>query len=224
MEARALYNFSASSSDEMSITKNEIVKILSEEDKNWFRAEKNGVEGLVPANHLTFNYPLWFMSVSKEASVELLQERRGVGYLHPEGAFLVRPSVSAPGDLSLSVRITNEVEHYKILRSDRKDKYFLWNDADKFSSINGLVTYYRSHSTSKVGQTFLKDMKLPKYRARYNFQSGSEDELDLTQGDVVVALDRRDKDWWLGQMEKDTKSGKQSVRGLFPASYVAPCD
>lgn len=224
MEARALYNFNASSADEMGLSKGETVKILNEEDKNWFRAEKNGIEGIVPANHLTFNYPLWYMRVSKEESIELLKEKRGSSYIHPEGTFLVRPSVSAPGELSLSVRINNEVQHYKILRTDRRDKYFLWNDADKFNSINELVTYYRTHSVSKVEQVHLKDMKLPRFKATYNFQAGTEDEFDLNKGDVVTVLDKRDKDWWLGQMDKDTKSGKQSVRGLFPANYVTPFD
>lgn len=222
MEARALYNFNATSPEEMSMTKNEIVKILSEEDKNWYQAEKNGIEGVVPANHLTFNYPLWYMRVSKEDSVELLKEKRGTG--HPEGAFLVRPSVTAPGELSLSVRIKEEVQHYKILRTDRRDKYFLWNDAGKFNSINELVAYYRSNSVSKIEQIYLKDMRLPKFRASYSFQAGSEDEVDLAKGDIVVVLDRRDKDWWLGQLEKDGKTGKQSTRGLFPATYVTPCE
>lgn len=224
MEARGLYNFNASSQDELSFNKGEILKIINEEDKNWLKAEKNGVEGIVPANHLIFNHPLWYLSVSKEDSVQMLKEKKGVSYLHPEGSFLVRPSVSAPGELSLSIRIKEEIQHYKILRTDRRDKYFLWNDADKFNSINELVGYYRTHSVSKADHVILRDMKMPKFKANYDFQARSDEELDLAKGDLVTALDRRDEAWWLGQVERDTKSGKQSARGLFPANYVVAYD
>ena len=64
----------------------------------------------------------------------------------------------------------------------------------------------------------------PKFKANYDFQARSDEELDLAKGDLVTALDRRDEAWWLGQVERDTKSGKQSARGLFPANYVVAYD
>ena len=54
-----------------------------------------------------------------------------------------------------------DVQHYKILRSEQKDKYFLWNDGQKFASVNQLVTHYKSHVVTKSGpQVVLRELNL----------------------------------------------------------------
>ncbi|TMW46026.1 hypothetical protein DOY81_008896, partial [Sarcophaga bullata] len=53
MEAIAKHDFSATADDELSFRKNQILKILNmEDDSNWYRAELDGKEGLIPSNYI----------------------------------------------------------------------------------------------------------------------------------------------------------------------------
>ena len=46
----------------------------------------------------------WYMSLSKERTVEILTAKNGIHPRHPDGAFIVRPSQNQPGEMSLSVK------------------------------------------------------------------------------------------------------------------------
>jgi len=46
----------------------------------------------------------------------------------------------------------------------------------------------------------------------YDYDSGEAGDLKITEGDVVLIIDRSSDDWWTGEV-----NGK---KGLFPASYV----
>ena len=72
-----------------------------------------------------------------------------------EGAFLIRVSESSPGDFSLSVKCSDGVQHFKVLR-DAQGKFFLW--VVKFSSLNELVEYHRTSSVSRSQHVKLRDM------------------------------------------------------------------
>lgn len=72
-----------------------------------------------------------------------------------EGAFLIRVSESSPGDFSLSVKCSDGVQHFKVLR-DAQGKFFLW--VVKFNSLNELVEYHRTSSVSRSQHVKLRDM------------------------------------------------------------------
>ncbi|CAB0003976.1 unnamed protein product [Nesidiocoris tenuis] len=53
MEATAKHDFNATAEDELSFRKNQVLKILNmEDDMNWYRAELDGKEGLIPSNYI----------------------------------------------------------------------------------------------------------------------------------------------------------------------------
>ncbi|XP_076309515.1 growth factor receptor-bound protein 2-like isoform X2 [Tachypleus tridentatus] len=53
MEATAKYDFNATADDELSFKKGEVLKVLNvEDDMNWYRAELDGKEGLIPSNYI----------------------------------------------------------------------------------------------------------------------------------------------------------------------------
>uniref|UniRef100_H2Z374 Growth factor receptor-bound protein 2 n=1 Tax=Ciona savignyi TaxID=51511 RepID=H2Z374_CIOSA len=58
MEAITIHDFTASESDELSIKKGSVVKVLSvkQEEKNWYEAEQDGKNGLVPKGYFQI-YP-----------------------------------------------------------------------------------------------------------------------------------------------------------------------
>ncbi|CAH2007649.1 unnamed protein product [Acanthoscelides obtectus] len=53
MEAIAKHEFNATADDELSFRKGQVLKILNmEDDMNWYRAELDGREGLIPSNYI----------------------------------------------------------------------------------------------------------------------------------------------------------------------------
>lgn len=203
-----------------------------EDDINWFRAELDGREGLIPSNYiemkpheyvffdcdLTFfvpemvnNLPFfassWYYSRITRADAEKLLMNK------MEGAFLIRVSESSPGDFSLSVKCGDGVQHFKVLR-DNSGKFFLW--VVKFNSLNELVDYHRSASVSRSQDIKLKDLQPEEYlvQAIYDFTPQEPNELEFKRNDIITVTDRSDQNWWEGEIG--------NRKGYFPATYVMP--
>ena len=156
MEALAKYSFKATFDDELSFNKRSVLKILDmSQDVNWYKAEQDGREGMVPKNYITMKDHSFLKYVKRAEAENLLLEKNGSEYKQPEAAFLVRPSDSTPGDFQISVKLEGKVQHFKILR-DGAGKYFLW--VVKFNSLNQLVDYHRTASVSRTQTIYLKDM------------------------------------------------------------------
>ncbi|KAG9338893.1 hypothetical protein JZ751_025333 [Albula glossodonta] len=153
MEATGKFDFNATAEDELSFRKGDTLKILGTND-DWFRAELHGHEGFVPRNYITVRFPSWYQeNASRSMAEESLMSRE-------LGAFLIRGSQSSPGDFSISVRHDSDVQHFKVMK-DNKGQYYLW--AEKFSSLNKLVEYYKSNTVSKQKQIYLSDGEAQAY-------------------------------------------------------------
>ncbi|GAA5879139.1 hypothetical protein JCM16303_001313 [Sporobolomyces ruberrimus] len=55
--AKALYAYVATSEDEISFEEEESLKIVDTSDESWYKAEKDGVIGLVPSTYIELNTP-----------------------------------------------------------------------------------------------------------------------------------------------------------------------
>ncbi|GLD63880.1 GRB2-related adapter protein 2 [Lates japonicus] len=148
MEAVAKFDFEATADDELSFGKGEQLKIL-QTTGNWYREELRGVEGFVPKNFINIHLPSWYQEdISRSDAQERLMSQ-------PVGTFLIRSSRNAPpGDFSISVRHTTDVQHFKVLRNSR-GQYYLWSE--KFPSLNQLVEFYKNNSISKQTEIFLQE-------------------------------------------------------------------
>jgi growth factor receptor-bound protein 2 len=228
MEAVAKHDFNATADDELSFRKQQVLKILNmEDDMNWYRAELDGKEGLIPSNYIEMKNHDWYYGritrgksrrrrqnnldwcnfVSLTADAEKLLSNKH------DGAFLIRISESSPGDFSLSVKCSDGVQHFKVLR-DNQGKFFLW--VVKFNSLNELVEYHRTASVSRSQDVKLRDM-VPEeslVQALYDFQAQESGELDFRRGDVITVTNRSEEHWWTGEIG--------TRKGLFPAIYVTP--
>ncbi|CAG0922541.1 unnamed protein product [Notodromas monacha] len=214
MEAVAKHDFNANATDELSFRKGQVLKILNmEDDANWFKAESEGREGLVPSNYIEMRPHEWYHGRITRADAErFLMEKH-------EGCFLVRVSESSPGDFSLSVKCGDGVQHFKVLR-DPQGKFFLW--VVKFDSLNELVDYHRSASVSRSQDIKLRDRGPERnsdlnsqqfvVRAMYDFTPQEVGELEFRRGDLITVIDQTDQNWWTGEI--DGRSG------FFPATYV----
>ncbi|KAG5328989.1 DRK protein, partial [Acromyrmex heyeri] len=183
-------------------------KILNmEDDMNWYRAELDSREGLIPSNYIEMKSHDWYYGRITRADAERLLMNKH------EGAFLIRISESSPGDFSLSVKCSDGVQHFKVLR-DAQGKFFLW--VVKFNSLNELVEYHRTASVSRSQDVKLRDM-VPEeclVQALYDFAPQEPGELEFRRGDVITVTDRTDQHWWHGEIG--------NRRGLFPSTYVTP--
>ncbi|KAK9746407.1 Variant SH3 domain [Popillia japonica] len=207
MEAVAKHEFTATADDELSFKRFQVLKVLNmEDDMNWYRAELDGREGLIPSNYIELKNHNWYYGKITRADAEKLLSTKH------DGAFLIRISESSPGDFSLSVKCSDGVQHFKVLR-DAQGKFFLW--VVKFNSLNELVEYHRTASVSRSQEVKLKDMVVAEeylVQALYDFTPQEQGELEFKRGDVITVTDRSDQHWWHGEI------GHR--KGLFPATYV----
>ncbi|XP_011429051.1 growth factor receptor-bound protein 2-like isoform X2 [Crassostrea angulata] len=217
MEAIAKHDFRATADDELSFAKNNILKILSmDDDQNWFKAELDGKEGYVPNNYIEMKPHPWFAGKIPrlEAERRLLEKDARGNYIHPDGAFLLRNSESAPGEFSISVKVREAVQHFKVLR-DGVGKYYLW--VDKYNSVNDLIEFHKTSSVVRGQNIKLVDLgKKKRATAQYEFKAETEEELGFSKGDVVTILEEVDSNWWKGELH--------GQEGLFPAAYVRVLD
>lgn len=208
MEAVAKHDFSATADDELSFRRGDVLKVLNiEDDTNWFRAELDSREGLIPSNYIEMKPHDWYYGRITRADAEKILSSKH------KGAFLIRISESSPGDFSLSVKCIDDVQHYKVLR-DPNGKFFLW--VVKFGSLNELVDYHRSSSVSRSQDIKLKDMQPDEYlvQAIYDFCPQEPGELEFRRGDIITVTDKSDQNWWEGEIG--------SRKGFFPATYASP--
>ncbi|KAM7387392.1 hypothetical protein PAMA_009828 [Pampus argenteus] len=149
MEAKGKFDFTATAEDELSFRKGDILKMLSSQDE-WYKAEMNGQEGFIPQNYVEIQIPRWFQeNASRSAAEEILRYKN-------VGDFVIRGSQSSPGELSISVKHENDVQHFKVMKN--KGQYFVWSE--KFTSLNKLVEFYRTTSISKTREIYLNDGSL----------------------------------------------------------------
>jgi len=74
MEAVAKHDFNATAEDELSFRKHQILKVLNkEDDMNWFRAELDGQEGLIPSNYIEMKPHSWYFKSLIEKKVALTE-------------------------------------------------------------------------------------------------------------------------------------------------------
>ena len=210
MEAIAKHDFNATADDELSFRKFDTLKILNmEDDVNWYRAELEGREGLIPSNYIQMKPHDWYHGRISRADAERLLISQH------EGAFLIRVSESSPSDFSLSVKCGDYVQHFKVLR-DTQGKFFLW--VVKFNSLNELIEYHRSASVSRSQDIKLRDIQMPSdemlVQAMYDFTPQENGELGFKRGDVITVTDNSDQNWWEGEID--------GRKGYFPATYVEP--
>lgn len=219
VEYVAKFDFNPNNEDELPFRKGEIIKVVDKKkDQNWFKAELNGKTGLVPKNYISVKESHdWYVGcVRRKVSEDFLKSQPF------DGAFIVRDSESSPGDFSLSVKYSGQVQHFKVLR-DASNKYFIW--VVKFNSLNELVHYHKTHSISRTVNIYLKEVdteQLEKFRshpevklkvrAKYDFEPQEHGELAFRQGDFIEVLEQTDANWWKGKC--------QGYVGMFPTPYV----
>ncbi|KJE96686.1 hypothetical protein CAOG_06967 [Capsaspora owczarzaki ATCC 30864] len=140
----ALYNYTKSSTDELSFVQGDVLAVLNNDDPSWWWARIEtgpaaGSVGFIPSTLVQLIEKVvpprekWFHGKipRKDAETMLVQQAH-------DGAFLVRESENQPGDFSLSFRVGNVVKHFRIESSGRQ---YLCGGRT-FSSIDDVIARY----------------------------------------------------------------------------------
>ncbi|XP_030085651.1 GRB2-related adapter protein isoform X3 [Serinus canaria] len=224
MESVALYSFQATEEDELPFQKGDTLKILNmEDDQNWYKAELFGREGFVPKNYIKVKPHPWYAGrISRHLAEERLLQRNHLG------AFLIRDSESAPGEFSLSVRMTTITKEQQI---------FLWDEDQtqeqvsqgSSSSCGGTASppgprqchpvpgsgRWGPLSSHQPRPSAPLQVKRPQFvQAQFDFSAQEGSQLPFLRGDIIEVLGCPDPNWWQGKIYGRV--------GLFPRSYVHP--
>ncbi|KAJ3589522.1 hypothetical protein NHX12_010367 [Muraenolepis orangiensis] len=172
----------------------------------------------------------WYWGrLSRQEAVSLLQGQR-------HGVFLVRDSITSPGDYVLSVSENSKVSHY-IINSVSNNRQsapglvpprFRIGDQE-FEALPTLLEFYKIHyldtttliePVSRAKHTFISSSSGPLQpdevefvRALFDFPGNDEEDLPFRKGDVLRVLEKPEDQWW-------NAANQEGRSGMIPVPYV----
>ncbi|KAM7413657.1 hypothetical protein PAMA_020848 [Pampus argenteus] len=175
----------------------------------------------------------WFWGrLSRQEAVSLLQGQR-------HGVFLVRDSITSPGDYVLSVSENSKVSHYIInsISNNRQSgpgfapPRFRIGDQE-FDALPALLEFYKIHYLDTT--TLIEPINKSKHtsfisvgpgggppprledeyvRALFDFPGNDEEDLPFRKGDILRVLEKPEEQWWNAQ-------NSEGRAGMIPVPYV----
>ncbi|TNN42923.1 Adapter molecule crk [Liparis tanakae] len=174
----------------------------------------------------------WYWGrLSRQEAVSLLQGQR-------HGVFLVRDSITSPGDYVLSVSENSKVSHYIInsISNNRQSgpgsahPRFRIGDQE-FDALPALLEFYKIHYLDTT--TLIEPVNKSKHtsfisvgpggppprledeyvRALFDFPGNDEEDLPFRKGDVLRVLEKPEEQWWNAQ-------NSEGRAGMIPVPYV----
>ncbi|KAK9520448.1 hypothetical protein VZT92_020333 [Zoarces viviparus] len=175
----------------------------------------------------------WYWGrLSRQEAVSLLQGQR-------HGVFLVRDSITSPGDYVLSVSENSKVSHYIINSISNNNRQsgpglaqprFRIGDQE-FEALPALLEFYKIHYLDTT--TLIEPINKSKHtsfirvgpggpppgledefvRALFDFPGNDEEDLPFRKGDVLRVLEKPEEQWWNAQ-------NSEGRAGMIPVPYV----
>ncbi|XP_062342007.1 adapter molecule crk-like [Osmerus eperlanus] len=178
----------------------------------------------------------WYWGrLSRQEAVSLLQGQR-------HGVFLVRDSITSPGDYVLSVSENSKVSHYIInsISNNRQSgsglapPRFRIGDQE-FEALPVLLEFYKIHYLDTT--TLIEPISKAKHsgfvssspapvpgasqrpedaefvRALFDFPGNDDEDLPFRKGDVLRVLEKPEEQWW-------NAANQEGRAGMIPVPYV----
>lgn len=174
----------------------------------------------------------WFWGrLSRQEGVSLLQGQR-------HGVFLVRDSITSPGDYVLSVSENSKVSHYIInsISNNRQSGSGLAQPRfrigdQEFEALAALLEFYKIHYLDTT--TLIEPINKSKHtsfisvgggvppqrledefvRALFDFPGNDDEDLPFRKGDILRVLEKPEEQWWNAQ-------NSEGRAGMIPVPYV----
>ncbi|XP_058854037.1 sorbin and SH3 domain-containing protein 2-like isoform X16 [Acipenser ruthenus] len=232
-QARAIYDFKAQTSKELTFKKGDMVLILRQIDQNWYEGEHHGRVGIFPISY-----------VEKVSLTEKSQPARPPppAQIREIGEAVAKYTFTADTNVELSLR---KGERVVLLRQVDRNWYegkipgtskqgifpVSYVDVIKKSSSRSLGDYPdpsipQSYSSDTIHTLASTKPQLPvlvqdnlhsggePFQVLYNYTPRNEDELELSEGDIVDVMEKCDDGWFVGT------SRRNKFFGTFPGNYV----
>ncbi|XP_068601983.1 adapter molecule crk [Brachionichthys hirsutus] len=174
----------------------------------------------------------WYWGrLSRQEAVALLQGQR-------HGVFLVRDSITSPGDYVLSVSENSKVSHYIInsISNNRQSGPGLTHPRfrigdQEFDALPALLEFYKIHYLDTT--TLIEPINKSKHtsfinvgpggppprledeyvRALFDFPGNDEEDLPFRKSDILRVLEKPEEQWWNAQ-------NSEGRAGMIPVPYV----
>ncbi|XP_068388082.1 sorbin and SH3 domain-containing protein 2 isoform X8 [Eschrichtius robustus] len=233
LPAKAVYDFKAQTSKELSFKKGDTVYILRRIDQNWYEGEHHGRVGIFPISY-----------VEKLTPPEKAQPARPPPPAQPGeiGEAVAKYSFSADTNVELSLRkgdriiLLKRVDQNwyegKIPGSNRQGIFPVsYVEVIKKNTTKGAEDYPdppipHSYSSDRIHSLSSNKPQRPvftheniqgggePFQALYNYTPRNEDELELRESDVIDVMEKCDDGWFVGT------SRRTKFFGTFPGNYV----
>ncbi|XP_050003319.1 sorbin and SH3 domain-containing protein 2 isoform X13 [Alexandromys fortis] len=232
LPAKAVYDFKAQTSKELSFKKGDTVYILRKIDQNWYEGEHHGRVGIFPISY-----------VEKLTPPEKAQPARPPPPVQPGeiGEAIAKYNFNADTNVELSLRKGD-----RIILLKRVDQNW-YEGKIPGSNRQGIfpVSYVEVIKKNAQGAEDYPDPPIPHsyssdrvhslssnkphrsvfthdniqgqgepFQALYNYTPRNEDELELRESDVVDVTEKCDDGWFVGT------SRRTKFFGTFPGNYV----
>ncbi|XP_046699056.1 sorbin and SH3 domain-containing protein 2 isoform X11 [Silurus meridionalis] len=214
--ARAIYDFKAQSSKELSFKKGDAINIVRQIDSNWYEGEHRGRIGIFPISY-----------VERVISNERKQPVRPPppAQLREMGEAVARYNFNADTNVELSLR---KGEKVILLRKVDKNWYegrITGSNKQGIFPVSyvDLIKTSPSKSPGHRGDSYRVQKRMMQesqhgagepFQAVFNYVPRNEDELELREGDVVDVVEKCDDGWFVGTSRKSRQFG------TFPGNYV----
>lgn len=233
LPARAVYDFKAQTSKELSFKKGDTVYILRKIDQNWYEGEHHGRVGIFPISY-----------VEKLSPPEKAQPARPPppAQIGEIGEAVAKYNFNADTNVELSLRKGDRVILLKRVDQNwyegkipgtNKQGIFpvSYVEVIKKNPSKGVDDYPdppipQSYSSDRIHHLSSTKPQRPvlshenihgggePFQALYNYTPRNEDELELREGDVIDVMEKCDDGWFVGT------SRRTKFFGTFPGNYV----
>ncbi|XP_045641716.1 sorbin and SH3 domain-containing protein 2 isoform X2 [Ursus americanus] len=223
LPAKAVYDFKAQTSKELSFKKGDTVYILRKIDQNWYEGEHHGRVGIFPISY-----------VEKLIPPEKAQPARPPPPAQPGeiGEAVAKYNFNADTNVELSLRKGDRVillkrvdqnwYEGKIPGTSRQGIFPVsYVEVVKKNTTKGAEDYPdppvpHSYSSDRIHSLSSNKPQRPVF-THENIQGGgepNEDELELRESDVIDVMEKCDDGWFVGT------SRRTKFFGTFPGNYV----
>ncbi|XP_060102425.1 sorbin and SH3 domain-containing protein 2 isoform X8 [Heteronotia binoei] len=233
LPARAVYDFKAQTSKELSFKKGDTVYILRKVDQNWYEGEHYGRVGIFPISY-----------VEKLTPPEKAQPARPPPPAHigEIGEAVAKYNFNADTNVELSLRKGDKVillrrvdqnwYEGKLPGTNRQGIFPVsYVETVKKNTAKGADDYPvppipQSYSSDRIHHLGSAKPQRPvlahenihsggePFQVLYNYTPRNEDELELREGDIIDVMEKCDDGWFVGT------SRRTKFFGTFPGNYV----
>ncbi|KAK6099481.1 Protein BZZ1 [Batrachochytrium dendrobatidis] len=191
--ARVLYDYIASSSDEISIHRDEVVSVIQDDDgSGWATVSRHNVQGLVPASYIEIISTCKVPSAGAQTSTNYHQQTTSTNNLESRMENIGITAPVPPPTRPLSVSGMSKSSNQNPFEMEGYDNS---NQSDAYSMQSHMIPSIKS------------------ILVLFDYIKNSPDELTIYSGDTVTILEADDgSGWTMVQLDKS--------QGLVPTSYL----